>query len=1134
MDITVGRVEHCCVICGVWMFRLVALLVVFCRSVCVCGVVYLEDLMTSGPYFSPAGRPISRQDTERERVKNVLQESFQRALGVKSCADLCDITRRLKQLYFDALNIPGGIERYLAALRFALELTCGKSNEKEGRINCLKMSAHVALALSQEGMHEPLQLLVDFCVDMNDLCITVTRSYVCALAGLLLNLNKLISNRLREQNPRKTDYSPLSKELSKTLFAILSKRLLDVNFLVRSEALKAVATLQDEQSKVDSYQTNSPKRLLISHLNDVSCECRIVTLKKLLLSSKEEVDLVVNMALSDSEERVRRAATVRIIKDVDLKALSIKQRMDLVQGLMNMNARGQNHTVILNDLLREWLKTACGIEALPDSGEELCSFYCIATSHLLRFLEPLTQEKVSHDLMVHSLQYCREKMGFGSIEVQDFVKALNRHVEDISLHRHNCNKLIEEGWTALEQANAVFYWRCLLDFCKSKCMTDADWSECHYRLLPTMRTFCELIQNYMAIVLSSDETEALFALKNFTVMQLLKIISLFDQGDSSAWRTWQTSCENVLSNMQLRLTEALVNELVQQMYTHLWPLPEQNDEALSNLCDLTSSIVHKALFPNATMMAANQTIAIARNETAAEFENGEIDDDAIYRCIMIVSAMLKTNRYRRMNALLHGVLENIIEGSVVAADINCRILAFEAMGILAMYDRRVAFEKTILIKETLKIDQRLRPTMLNILCNMVLLHGYPMVSRWFGAGLDTTTPNDELLHVFAEYIDSMDPDTTFAACECLCKMFLKEANVAWIGVLSRLLLKAFDPATNNIPKLKACLVTFIPVFAEWSREHQMLLVEAFPGTFDTLRSDEQFVGSLSRINVAAVGSCFVHATSSQLLKGADKQKGSVHPFLCQKILAALSDDPEDDYAPVYCKMLSDIDANDWTDITQINALITDTDDVIDLYSDTEETRGYIRSLGSFSKKLRKRIASLEALISTRKKIRKVHGKIKDLSNGDDVIRCTSCYFQHGDSESVDEHDDDDDDESEILKISKLVLRESNKANGCKPKANKQSKRKMCTDSKPKNSAKPRFTKSKTVPRDMKALLQEDIDQNRNDQFSSDNDVVFKNEPKLIAVTPVTPGIQRQRPVLARTVKTAQKFLKDEDSSDEEK
>ncbi|VDK71569.1 unnamed protein product [Litomosoides sigmodontis] len=1055
--------------------------------------------MTSGPHFSPTGRPVSRQSTERERVKNVLQESFRRALRVKSCADLCEITRRLKQLYFDALNVPGGIERYLAALRFALELTCEKSNEKEGRINCLKMSAHVALALSQEGMHEPLQLLVDFCVDMSDLCVTVTRSYVCALTGLLLNLNKLISNRLRQQNPQRTDCSPLSKELSKTLYAILSKRLLDINPAVRSEALKAVAALQDEQSKADSYQTGSPKRLLISHLNDVSYECRIVTLKKLMLSSKEEVDLVVNMALSDSEERVRRAATIRIIKDVDLKALSIKQRMDLVQGVMNMSARGQNHTVVLNDLFGEWLKTACGIDTLPENGEELASFYCIASSHLLRFLEPLTQEQVSHDLMVHSLQYCREKMGFGSIEVQHFVKALNRNAEDISLHRHNCNKLIEESWTALEQANAVFYWRCLLDFCKSKCVTDADWSECHYRLLPTMRTFCELMQNYITIVLSSDESEALFALKDFTVMQLLKVISHFDQEDSSGWKTWQISCENVLGNMQLKLTEALVNELVQKMYTHLWPLPEQNDEALSNLCDLTSSIVHKALFPNATIMAANQTIGIGGNETAAEFENIEVDDDAVYRCIMIVSAMLKTNRYKSMNALLHGVLENIIERSVVAADVNCRILAFEAMGILAMYDRRVAFEKTILIKETLKIDQRLRPTMLNILCNMALLHGYSLVSRWFG-GLESTTPNNELLQVFSEYIDSLDPDTSFTACECLCKLFLKEANVAWTGVLSRLLLKAFDPVTNNIPKLKACLVTFIPVFAEWSREHQMLLVEAFPETFDALRSDQQFVGSLSRINVAAVGSCFVHATSSQLLSGTDKEKGSVHPFLCQKILAALSDDPEDDYAPIFCKMLSDIDANDWMDITQLNALIADTDDVIDLYSDTEETRGYIRSLASFSKKLRKRVASLEMLISTRKL---------------------------GDSESVDEHDDE---ESEILKVSKLVLRESNKANGCKPQANKQSKRKMCTDSKPKNPTKPKSMKSKDAPHDMKALLQEDINQNKSDQVSNDEERVFRSEPKL---TTVVPHAQRQRPLLVRAAKATPKILKDDDSLGDE-
>lgn len=35
-------------------------------------------------------------------------------------------------------------------------------------------------------------------------------------------------------------------------------------------------------------------------------------------------------------------------------------------------------------------------------------------------------------------------------------------------------------------------------------------------------------------------------------------------------------------------------------------------------------------------------------------------------------------------------------------------------------------------------------------------------------------------------------------------------------------------------------------------------------------------------------------------------------------------------------MLSDIDANDWMDITQINALIADTDDVIDVSRNTFE------------------------------------------------------------------------------------------------------------------------------------------------------------------------------------------------------
>ncbi|VDN34402.1 unnamed protein product [Gongylonema pulchrum] len=252
--------------------------------------------------------------------------------------------------------------------------------------------------------------------------------------------------------------------------------------------------------------------------------------------------------------------------------------------------------------------------------------------------------------------------------MQEFVKMLNEADEDILLHKYNYRKLVEGRWSPIEQANAVFYWRCLLDFCKSRCTTEAEWSECSYRLLPTMRNFCEITNSYVTTALTGDESEALFELKKFTVLQLFKMVPLFDHDDRAGWNCWRCLCEQVLGNMELKLSTAIVNEIVMKMFKHLWPLPEHADEALSSICDLTSNIIHRALFPNATViMAANQSMLLdaAGNETMSLDEGCQIiqfqlDDAVLYRCMMIVSAMIKTNRFRKMNALLQGVLDNIV------------------------------------------------------------------------------------------------------------------------------------------------------------------------------------------------------------------------------------------------------------------------------------------------------------------------------------------------------------------------------------------------------------------------------------------------------------------------------------------
>ncbi|VDN39985.1 unnamed protein product [Gongylonema pulchrum] len=107
--------------------------------------------------------------------------------------------------------------------------------------------------------------------------------------------------------------------------------------------------------------------------------------------------------------------------------------------------------------------------------------------------------------------------------------------EDMGLNRYNCKKLVKGSWSPLDEANAVFYWRCVLIFCRRKCATDADWSECRYRLVPTLASFCQLVQSFMNKALIIDAGETLAVLRNFTVKQLLKMISLYDNDDPAGW-----------------------------------------------------------------------------------------------------------------------------------------------------------------------------------------------------------------------------------------------------------------------------------------------------------------------------------------------------------------------------------------------------------------------------------------------------------------------------------------------------------------------------------------------------------------------------------------------------------------------
>ncbi|KHN81544.1 Condensin complex subunit 3 [Toxocara canis] len=447
-------------------------------------------------------------------------------------------------------------------------------------------------------------------------------------------------------------------------------------------------------------------------------------------------------------------------------------------------------------------------------------------------------------------------------------------------------------------------------------------------------------------------------------MQILQIVPCFDMSDTAGKKSFRSLAEFILVNRQLDLSCDIVNSLVRHMFTYIWPFPQDNDDALSAICDITSSMVHKAINPNATMLLVNETISIA-NAISADAngctEQQEVDEETLLRCMMIISATLKTNRYRVMNAVLRGLLENLIEKGVVCVNSDCRILAFEAMGIIAMYDERIAFEKVILIKDTLEVDEDLKPTSLNILCNMCLLHGYENVAKWFaGSSMDFGDPKNSLIKVFLEFVNDRNDETSFTACECLCKLLLNETDTDWTNVLATLFLKAFDPHTEKNGRLKACLVAFIPTYAESDRLHQLLLVEAFTEIFDRLRNANR-EQSIAFKKLSVIASCLVSATSKQSCSLQSKPEKSVHPFLCEKILDAIEADPdgESKFVSVYCMMLSQLEVSEWDDLDELHSIKERTEEMIDLLRAMEVRAQDVRLIVALSKSLSKRIETVE-------------------------------------------------------------------------------------------------------------------------------------------------------------------------------
>ncbi|VDN51466.1 unnamed protein product [Dracunculus medinensis] len=446
----------------------------------------------------------------------------------------------------------------------------------------------------------------------------------------------------------------------------------------------------------------------------------------------------IDVALADRNASVRNAAVLKLI-NLDLMSLSVTQRMDIVRLLVFNKDSGCK--MLNTRLFDKWLTMANHADDSASKKEP----QKLSPLKLLYFLEPVEEEEVSRRFMNQLLTHCRELMLLTKVHLYKFVKVIIGQGDCFVVCSQNYKELLNKNsLSPFERANAIFFWQCLLEFCQLNSCTEADWFECKYLLLPTLRTFCEFIHKFLPL------------------------------------------------------------------------------EALNNISDFISYIMHRSINPNATVLSANNTISLVNDYNTLETDPNEI------------------------------------EKGLLCQNLKCRMLALEAMGLLAVHDRRIAFEKTILIKDALKLDEGLKVTLLDVLCNISLVHGYKNVSNWFIGNISFSHPENELIKVFVDNSENRDPEVRFTACLSLCKLMIHEVNLSWSKIFAELMLKAFQLCKKEDFKIRNCIITFLSIFAETSSDHQAML------------------------------------------------KHSAQLVLCEKIVELILHDPDDIFMGVYCKMASEM------------------------------------------------------------------------------------------------------------------------------------------------------------------------------------------------------------------------------------
>ncbi|XP_074552794.1 condensin complex subunit 3 [Halichoeres trimaculatus] len=773
-----------------------------------------------------------------------------------------------------------------------------------------------------EDDHPFLSFIFNFLLESHKANSHAVRFRVCQL------INKLLGSM--------AENAQIDDDLFDRIHQAMLIRVTDKFPNVRIQAALAMTRLQ--QPKDPDCPTINAYLLILE--NDTNAEVRRAVLSCIAMSPRTLPKVLKRTR--DIKENVRKLAYQVLAEKVHIKALTIAQRVSLLQqGLRDTSEAVRD--VVCSRLLPSWLLRLDGdiIELLHRLDVENCA------QTAMDMLKAIFKSMPPEELLQNRMQLDERKL--------------------IPADSLSCE--------------TVLYWRALCEFIKAK---GDDGDEMLEQVLPDAATYADYLYGFLkSLPMLSEEQRAdfnqleLVMTKEFISQQLIYLIGCLDTNEEGGRKRVLAVLQEMLalpqtpSSLVSLLTEKLltlipddnrriqtVAEIISDVREPIMEVSQPVDENESRRqqvqlaevkvrimeakqtledCIAAQDFSRAAELKDSITELENsrnniiQEIAASSQPTDKEVRTEKNDPETLLRCLTMCAELLKQmNIKTRIGPTISALMSSLILPSIANAHPAVRNTAVVCLGTCTLHSKELAKTHMVLLLQIAQLDEiKIRISALRAIIDLLLLFGFQLLSDTAATQTAPASQSPErqeedapvteekgdapedtaqsILMMLSEFLDSEVSDLRTETAEGLAKL-MYTGRISSAKMFSRLVLLWYNPVTEDDTRLRRCLGVFFQLYARESRAHQEVVEESFLLTVRTLMNAPA-TSPLAEVDINNVVELLVELTRpSALIKpSTNTEEVCVHDYLAVRMCGEMLKDPTAPEVRLYAKTISNLE-----------------------------------------------------------------------------------------------------------------------------------------------------------------------------------------------------------------------------------